>query len=209
MRAYCISGLGADERVYEVLTLDYELVHLPWIPPLQKETLASYALRLGEGIDRTAPFVIIGVSFGGLIAVELAKVVLPQKVLLISSIEIYQELSWVYRGIGKLGIVGWIPVFCFNLPFWFARFFFGTKNPLLQAILRDSDPAFTRWAIQALLTWKNKERPINSLVISGEKDLLLSSQQPDYLIKQGHHFMIVDRAEELSCIINKEALDRD
>lgn len=208
MKAYCISGLGADYRVYEALDLAYEMVHLAWIPPLPKESLSNYAARLGAtvglGIEKAQePFVLIGVSFGGLIAVEMASFCSPQQVVLISSIATPQELPRWYRWIGKTKLIPLLPTICFQLPFGIAKWVFGTKNPLLQAILKDSDPAFTQWAIQALLTWDNGTSPSNSLVISGDKDLLLSSKQPHYVIKGGHHFMIVDRAEEISVVINE------
>lgn len=210
MKAYCISGLGADYRVYEALQLDYEMVHLAWIPPLPKETLSSYAARLAVSVglekgNYEEPFVVIGVSFGGLIAVEIAHLVAPQQTILISSIPTALELPWWYKGIGKTKVVPLLPPACFQLPFWLAKRLFGTKNPLLQAILKDSDPAFTQWAIQALLTWENKIVPAQCLIISGEKDLLLSSQQADYTIPKGGHFMIVDKAEEISGVIKENS----
>ena len=41
MKLYAISGLGADKRVFQYLDLDYELIHIDWIPPLKGERIAT------------------------------------------------------------------------------------------------------------------------------------------------------------------------
>ncbi len=70
MKIYAISGLGADERVFKYLTINYELIPVKWIRPKHKETIHSYSKRLIEeyGIGQETNYGIIGVSFGGLIA---------------------------------------------------------------------------------------------------------------------------------------------
>jgi pimeloyl-ACP methyl ester carboxylesterase len=67
MTIYCISGLGADYRVFQKLVFpsDYHVVHVEWIQPEIRETLSSYALRLLKQIDNSKPFILIGLSFGG------------------------------------------------------------------------------------------------------------------------------------------------
>jgi pimeloyl-ACP methyl ester carboxylesterase len=205
MKAYCISGLGADHRVYQALDLKYELVALEWIEPRKKETLAAYAQRLAAKIDQKKPFVLIGVSFGGMLAVEIAHQLQPVQTILISSVEVAEELPKWYRWLGKLEVVGSLPVYCFRLPFWAAKWAFGTRHPLLKAILKDSNPAFTKWAIAALLSWNNTQRLSNRLKIGGAKDRLLPAKEVDYVIEDGHHFMIVDKAAQLSALINSLA----
>ena len=67
MNAYFISGLGADKRVFSKLKIDGQIniIHLDWIEPVKKESLASYTKRLSKKVDTTTPFAIVGVSFGG------------------------------------------------------------------------------------------------------------------------------------------------
>lgn len=44
---YCVSGLGADERVFQKLKFQgYQPVHIQWIEPKPGETIADYAQRL-------------------------------------------------------------------------------------------------------------------------------------------------------------------
>ena len=73
MKLYAISGLGADQRVYQYLNIDYELIHLDWIRPIKNEGITDYTMRLSQGINTSEPFGIIGLSFGGLVAIEMSK----------------------------------------------------------------------------------------------------------------------------------------
>ncbi|HVG11799.1 MAG TPA: hypothetical protein VM843_02295, partial [Flavisolibacter sp.] len=86
VNVYFISGLGADCRIFKNLQLppSYHAVHVEWIKPLVKESLAEYALRLSAAIDTTQPFGLIGLSLGGMIAVEISKNKRAEWVVLIS-----------------------------------------------------------------------------------------------------------------------------
>ena len=63
---YCISGFGADERVFSKLDFkDNEVHFIPWINPVKNETIEDYAKRMSEGIKHQDP-VLLGLSFGGI-----------------------------------------------------------------------------------------------------------------------------------------------
>ena len=208
MKIYGISGLGADKRVFQYLQLNSEFIPIDWIPPLTKESIENYSLRLAKAINTEEEFGILGVSFGGLVATEISKQLNPKLTILISTAETRQELSSIYRLFGKTGIINWLPKQLFDPPRFVAHWIFGTQQKkLLNEILDDTDLAFAKWAIQALLTWKNVEKIANPcLKISGTKDKLIppSDFENTILIENGAHFMIVDRADEISQIINRE-----
>ena len=97
-----ISGLGADKRVFDFLDLSaYSLHHVNWIPPLPRESMAAYATRLLPQITSDKP-VLIGVSFGGMIALEIAKLVSVEKVILISSAKSLNAIPSYFKLIPKL-----------------------------------------------------------------------------------------------------------
>lgn len=205
MTIYAISGLGADKRVFEYLSLDFELVHLDWITPDKNEPISAYAKRLSSSININEPFGLIGMSFGGMVATEIAKQLNPKFTILISSAETKYELRPIYRWFGKLNIVQFFPKYCFNMPRRMAYYIFGAKNKaLLKAILDDANIHFTKWAINEITRWKNTTSILNCYKIGGTKDKLIP-QKPSIkttLIKNGEHFMIVDQANEVSEIIN-------
>ncbi|MEL6833094.1 MAG: alpha/beta hydrolase [Bacteroidota bacterium] len=205
MKIYAISGLGADERVFSYLELQGELIALQWLKPRTNEPLESYALRMAEKVNQAEPFALLGVSFGGLVAVEMSKVLQPNLTILISSVETKDELSTVYRLLGKTKLVKWIPYPLFDPPRMLASWVFGAKRKaLLNEILNDTDLKFAKWAVNALLTWQNTTKLTTPLLkIGGTNDKLLPPQGNTILIENGAHFMIVDRAEEISQIINE------
>ena len=202
---YGISGLGVDHRVFDYLSLNFQLVVLDWIQPLKKESIQGYAQRLSQKVDITRPFALLGVSFGGLVVVEMAKQIQPEVIILISSAETRNELRWIYRIMGKLKIMSVIPRTLLNLPAWFIKPFLGTdKKDLIKTILKDMDVEFTHWALGKLLSWHNREVIGNCTKISGTKDILMPARKSDKTIEieGGTHFMVVDRAEEISIKIN-------
>lgn len=208
MKIFAISGLGADKRAFEYLTLEHELVFVEWLTPKDKESIVGYSKRLVEkyGIENENDFGVLGVSFGGLIATEISKLTKPKLTLLISSVATKDELSWQLRLVGKSRLLALVPKKLLNPPRAIAHFIFGTdKKELLNSILDDTDLNFTKWAIRELMNWKNQTRLTNLIKIGGSKDKLLPPKgENTILIAQGGHFMIVDKAEEISKIINEK-----
>src|SRR5687768_12225467 len=92
---YHISGLGADDRVFKFLQLkDVNEKFIRWIKPDSQESLSEYCKRLTSQIDPADKIVLIGISFGGIVAQEISKYIKVDKVIIISSIKSPSELDW-------------------------------------------------------------------------------------------------------------------
>jgi pimeloyl-ACP methyl ester carboxylesterase len=208
MKIYCFSGLGADKRVFSELSLNYELIHINWISVEKNTTIEEYALQLSRSIDQTQEHIIMGVSFGGLIAMEVSKITKAKLIILISSAEIRSELKPLHRFAGKVQLTKLIPSFLIIPPTCLLALAFGTKRKqLLKEVLADSNPHFMKWAVHQLCTWQNVERGLNVLKISGDKDQLMQINKDAIVIKGGKHLMIMDCSEEVSTVVN-ERLER-
>ncbi|RLJ74705.1 alpha/beta hydrolase [Pedobacter alluvionis] len=212
MNTYFISGLGADKRIFSKLKLNKEIniIHIDWITPNKNESLASYAERLSSAIDLSQPFALVGVSFGGMIAVEIAKLLKPATVLIISSTMLSMHLPALYRFLGKLGLLKLIPAkFLKSSNKLTQNYYFGTRSgsekALLSKIIKDTDPYFLKWAIGSILNWENKIKPERIFHIHGTNDKILYSRKatPDFVIENGTHFMVYQNAKEISGIIDK------
>lgn len=208
MKVYAIGGLGTDERVFQDLNLDFELSPLLWIDPQPQEDLQHYAQRLSHKIDVHSPFAIIGVSFGGIMALELNKVIKPRQVILISSAISSFDIPFYFRLLGRFRLFHFLPEILLKPPPFLANWFFGIRKPrhkdLLRQIIKETDPAFLRWACIQIARWKNSEVPKNLTRIHGTGDRMLKCMGPkeSILIEKGGHFMIMERAHEISHHLN-------
>ena len=208
-KLYFFSGLGADYRAFQKLDLSgFKGVHIDWIPTIKKESIASYATRLLEQIECEKPL-LIGLSFGGIIAVEVAKQMETEKVILISSAKNKNEIPKLYRIAGSIGLDKIIPLSVLIKMKTVNEWFFGIKNPsdkqLLLEILRDTDLLFLRWAINKIVNWNNFEIPKNCIHIHGEKDRILPLRncKYDYKIENGGHFMVVNKNQEINQLLKR------
>jgi pimeloyl-ACP methyl ester carboxylesterase len=212
MNTYFISGLGADKRIFAKLKLDEKIniIHVDWINPVKNESLSVYAERLSKVIDKAQPFALVGVSFGGMIAVEIAKVLKPTTTIIISSTMLSIHLPALYRFAGSLGLLNIIPAKLLKSSNKLTQnYYFGTRSgsekTLLSKIIKDTDPFFLKWAIGSILSWQNKIKPARIFHIHGTNDKILYSKKatPDFVINNGTHFMVYQNAVEISGIINK------
>ena len=107
---YCISGLGADEQIFRRLKIDgCRMVCLPWLTPLKNETIHQYANRMSGGIADENP-ILLGLSFGGMMAIEISKLINTQQVILVSSIQSFTEMPWWMKLAGKLRLNRLLPL---------------------------------------------------------------------------------------------------
>lgn len=208
LKAYFISGLAADERVFKYVRLPegYEIVHLTWITPQKDESLPSYALRMAERIDTTEPFVLVGLSFGGMLVTEIAKRFPPVKTILIASVPLSAHLPGYFRVAATLRLHKVVPIGLVKTAARLKRFITKEKQEdkkLIWEIINSSDPSFIRWAMDAILKWKNEEMPQPVFHIHGTGDEILPARytRPTHIIPKGGHLFVMTRSDELNNIL--------
>ncbi|POY37800.1 hypothetical protein C3K47_04505 [Solitalea longa] len=209
MNVYFISGLGADKRVFDKLSLptNFQIHHITWIEPYPKEPITDYVKRLSLQIDTSKAFCLIGLSFGGIILSELLKVVSPQKAIIISSVKSTIEFPWYFRFAGKLKLHKLILSPLLKSANWFSFKLFGLQSleeqQLFKDILNDTSTNFMHWAIDKVLTWRHENPSKDIIHIHGTSDLILPYKliTAEFTIKNGGHFMVYNRAVEVSSIL--------
>jgi pimeloyl-ACP methyl ester carboxylesterase len=212
MNAYFISGLGADKRVFQKIKLPdgFNIIHIEWPALKANETLEAHAKRISLQIETDKPFILIGLSFGGMIVTELAKLYSPAAAFIISSVPVKSQFPPYFRLLGRLNIHRLVPAGILKWPNPFSFWLFGTKTKeekeLLKQILKDTEGAYIKWAINAILTWQNMERPGNIIHIHGTMDRILPIRytRPDIKIEGGKHFMVFSIAGTINQILEKE-----
>ena len=209
---YIFSGLGADKRVFQNMDFSFcNAAFIEWIAPLANETIEHYASRLLCQITHERP-ILIGLSFGGMMAVEVAKLIETEKIILIASAKNKNEVPPYYRFAGNLKLHKILPAKLLKMPNLFSFWFFGIENKedknVLRAILKDTNESFLSWAIDAIVTWKNTTAVENLFQIHGSADRILPLKyvNTDMTVEGGGHFMTLNKAQKLIEIMREQVL---
>jgi pimeloyl-ACP methyl ester carboxylesterase len=204
---YCISGFGADERAFSKIDFGDNDVHfISWLLPITRESIQDYAKRMSKQIQHENP-VLIGLSFGGMMCIEIAKCINTQLVILISSIKSFREIPLWMKLSAKTKLNKIFPLRSFKLIEPIENHQLGIENKeelnLVTEYRKNISPVYTNWAINEILNWKNDWQPANLKRIHGSKDRMFPIKyiKPDYVIEGGGHFMIMNRSKEINEII--------
>jgi hypothetical protein len=210
-KVYAIPGLNTTKELFRYLSLkDVELVVLEWPAPVRGETMPSYAQRFARQIDTSKPFYLLGVSFGGMLCVELSQLLSPKKTFLISSAKSPSEFppSFPVMRLLRLHLMITEKMYMRMIPR--SRKWIGFEKDFLPEFIKmvHSMPEhYYRRSTNCILNWHPmKKLPENVVHIHGTADRLLPAKyvKADYLIEGGTHAMIVYKAKEISEILNIE-----
>jgi pimeloyl-ACP methyl ester carboxylesterase len=205
---YCISGLGADHTVFNRLHLpNVQLVAVPWLAPENKETLANYALRMAAQIPEAQP-ILLGLSFGGLVAQEIAKQRPIKKLILLSTMQQPTGLRSLLHTYKKFPVYNWLPASMLRWVLLRNIWVFGKLNAKNKKALRNMihqfSPTYYKWAFGQILNWNGKgslEVPVCH--IHGSKDWLfpIAQAKPDFAVMDAGHLMVLTHAKQVSGLI--------
>ncbi len=207
---YMFPGLGADETIFRNLHLPgYNIKHIRWIKPLNGETIADYAKRLQYQIDPATRPVYLGLSFGGMMAQEMAKRLEPELTIIVSSIKTQYEKPLQMKLAQQIRPHKYVPsLLAIEFDFWYPWAFGKTtkmEKSFIKKMAKGIHPDFTDWATDAAINWDNTAIVPNLLHIHGDKDNLFPScylKNKDFvLVKGGTHFMVYNRADEVANIV--------
>ncbi|MFD0749472.1 alpha/beta hydrolase [Mucilaginibacter calamicampi] len=208
-KIFLIAGMGADTRIYNNIELpdEDEVIPVDWINPDISDTLTTYAQKLIKQYNITYNSIVIGNSLGGMIAIEIAKLIPLNKVILISSIKTIDEAPGYFSFFKMLPLYKIIPGKIYTRMGVTIRPIFGGMSPqqlwLFKDMLSKSSPKFLKWAMGAVLKWKNTTVPPNVYHIIGDKDRVFNYKRikNTTLVKGGTHIMIFDKAKEINKIL--------
>ena len=207
---YCISGLGADHRIFARLNVaGVGFRPLGWLTPARDERIGSYATRMCEHVSGDRP-VLMGVSFGGMMAIEMARNIPGATVVIVSSVATRSQLPWWMSLGGDLHIDRLSPAGPIKRGPFLSRMedhMLGVESAeeaLLCREFRDRvDPGYLNWAIGVILRWRNEWMPASFYHIHGGRDHIfpLRRVRPTHVIKDGGHLMIYNRAGQISGLL--------
>lgn len=212
---YLIPGFLTNETIYRDIRkkLKNPTEVLEFIPAKKNEPIEEYAKRLADKIDDSKPFHLLGTSFGGVLAIEMAKHKKPQKLVLVSSAKNRDELSWLMKREAMIRNV--LPL----VPEWVVKqtctrgFELGGKIiPRFKSIYRDDirkminsiDGRFEKWVMKTLTTWNGKNEMEDVLHVHGNDDRVFPIKRIKNaeVIEGGSHAIILNRYREIADLVN-------
>jgi pimeloyl-ACP methyl ester carboxylesterase len=213
VKVYFISGMGADHRAFSYITLPkgFEAIHISWIKPDKKEPLAAYALRLAGAIRTSEPFILVGLSMGGMMAVEIAKKFPPVCTVLISSISLSGQLPLYYRLAGKLKANFLLSPALLKRLAGLKKALTRRPSPaskLVSDMFRACDNEFFKWATCAVPGWDNHQVPQPLYHIHGKRDRVLPIRltHPTQAVARAGHMLVMSHPAIVNAFL-AEVLD--
>ena len=195
-------GLASGPSIFENIKLpeeQFEMYFLEWFLPIENESIESYALRMTQKITHNNP-VLIGVSFGGVLVQEMAKIIQTDKVIIISSVKTNKEFPSRFKIARNTKAYKLIPTQLLADIEKLVKYAFGDnivakRLKLYEKYLSVRDKHYLDWAIETILCWNQKE--INEAVIHihGDTDEVFPIKhiRKCIVVKGGTHIMILNK----------------
>lgn len=209
-----LSGMGADGRLFSEQRARFpDLITPDWICHQRNDSLASYAERMARRIDPGCTCYVGGASFGGMVALEMARHLDAKACFLIGSIRSCGELPLRLRVLRPLA--GLIPKACCGVPVWLAKALLPLakrlSRPATQSMLGQlsgTNGHFLRWAGLAVLRWAPDpdgwSLPIHQ--IHGNRDRVLPHHltRPDVLVSGAGHLLPLTHPRAVNDFLEKD-----
>lgn len=201
IHVYFMPGLAASPKIFERIQLPedtFEIHLLEWFLPEPKESLENYARRMTYQIKHDDA-VLIGVSFGGILVQEMAKIKPVRKTIIISSVKCDAEFPIRMKFAKTTKAYKLIPTSLLSNVEFLLKYGLGEKVKsrleLYKVYLSVNDKTYLDWAIENVLNWNRKETDENVIHIHGDADEVfpIKNIKNCIEIKGGTHIMILNK----------------
>jgi pimeloyl-ACP methyl ester carboxylesterase len=203
---YFIPGLAAGKEIFRNIVLPkvaYNVHILEWLIPEYKEPLSVYASRMASRIKEPNA-VLIGVSFGGVVAQEMSGFLDLRKLIVISSIKTRNEMPKRLKIAAMTLAYKLLPTSIVLSASDLTKYAIGPKTEkrlkLYQEYLHVRDKRYLDWAIEQMVTWKRSSQIIGMVHIHGDSDQVFPIKNIRHCtkIKDGTHIMILNKGSVIT-----------
>lgn len=183
-----------------------------WIQPLPRESLADYARRMASKIDTSEPFFLGGASFGGMVALEMARHVHPRAVFLIGSCRAPTGVPWSLRCLGRMArfvpgaMLGVLHALAARSASRFGELT-TEQHDMLVTMMCDADPRFLQWGGGALARWAGAralDMPVHQIHGSDDRIMPCRFSSADMVVTGAGHLLNVTHAD----VVNRFLAER-
>jgi len=215
-RIYAIPGLAMQQGIFARLSLKLGPIHpVNWLEPqASDESFDGYCQRMAAQMDTRYPIILIGMSFGGIVATRISQMIPIHQLILISSLKASTERPPI-MSLGK-----YFPVYKLSTEsgrtrtakLWGPLFGLDDEETLdlCLPMFNAHSKRYWNWGVEQVIKWENETYPDHILHLHGDKDLIFPDR---YLgahvrIPGGDHFMVYKQAIEISEHINAVLAER-
>lgn len=211
-KVYLIHGQGSDARLFSKLTLNigFDTICLNLPLPAKGTNMQSFAQQLNPKIDTSGPFILIGVSLGGMVAAELNDILHPLQTIIISSAKNRNELPNRYKFMRAIPLYKLFPAFLIKGSSFIMQPLVEPdrkkEKSIFKSMLRKKNKYFLKRTIPMIVNWQKKYNTGKALMhIHGTKDHTIPIKNiiADIVIKNGSHMMVLTQAKLISEKINE------
>ncbi|NMH86674.1 alpha/beta hydrolase [Flavivirga algicola] len=201
IHVYLMPGMAASPIIFEYIKLpenQFEIHWLEWMMPIDNESIGDYALRMINNITHEN-IVLLGVSFGGVLAQEISKHIHIRKLIIVSSVKSMYELPKHMILAKKTKAYALVPTQLAGNIDLLAKYAFGShikkRLDLYKKYLSVNDSKYLSWAIKQIVCWGQEESPSNIIHIHGDNDAVfpIKNITDCITIKKGTHIMIINK----------------
>lgn len=197
---YLIPGMTADYPVYSrILPLLPDATVVDFIPPEPQESLLNYASRMASHLPSRS--FIAGVSFGGIIALEIARILRPHGCILISSILHPRELPPWFRAWRIIGgrrcsaLLQFVGSSASLVPRSIS-----TSTTIRATKLAGTGGKWHRWATAAVIDWQPEPTidfcPILQIHGTADTTFPIRYTHPNVSVPGGRHALPISHPTE-------------
>lgn len=204
---YFLPGLAANPSIFKNIKLApdaFETFYLEWMIPDHNESIVDYALRFCDKVKHENA-VLVGVSFGGIIAQEMGLVRQFKKIIIISSVKTRDELPLHLQLVGKTKAYKLVPTSLFAQNIDLLSKFAFTKTivkrlDLYKLYLSITNKRYLDWAIEQVVLWDQTTYDPNLIHIHGDLDSIfpIENIKDCIVVKGGTHVMILNKYKWLN-----------
>ena len=203
-----LNGMTPDGRVFKRLLPyleNYQLIE--WVDPEDDQSIQEYAKRIQRYLGEVRDCDILGVSFGGIVAQELAPLIGAKKCFIVSSIADTKELNGLQRVLASFprGFHGEFYYTIGKTSEVLAGF--GSTNEVFRLKkFVGEDGAWFRWATSAVVGWNpQRKEQIHYIRIHGDSDTTFRKGHlySDHIIEGASHVLALTHAKELAELIKQ------
>ena len=198
MRWILLPGMGATAAMYNGLKhkLSFRVNFLNWPVYGSEKTYGEVARRVIRENEIGAGDVVGGSSLGGMVALEIARLVNPKAVVLLGSAANRKEVEPMLSLLSPLAAAA---------PVTIIQALVGKHRSLVSTMFADSDPEFIRAMCAYLPSWDGYHGPPGRILrLHGRKDHVIPCPASgSEIVEEAGHLLAITHAAETAVFLER------